>query len=161
MADLVNALQGQETALGELQQELREQLLQQQNQKQVPNPQQSIAAMESKLAELDVKKEYLARQYNEEKETMKKGDAKSIRLEFAKAELAREEKVFELIAARKLAMQTELRAPMRVQLAKAATVPLKPLDPVPYKVLLIGCLTAFAVPFAFTFVSRPAKRESE
>jgi hypothetical protein len=158
MADLVNALQSQQTALGELEQELREQLLQQQNNKQVPSHQQSIAAMERELAKLDTRKEYLVKQLNEKQETMQMGAAKSLQLEFARAELAREEKVFELIAARKLALQTELRAPRRVRLRQRATVPLTPLDPVPYKVLWIGCLIAFAVPLALAFVFRSSKK---
>lgn len=160
MVDLVNALQSQQTALGELKQELREHLLQQQNIKQVPSRQQSIATMEGELAKLDMKKKLLSEQFGRQTKGLKDVGAKCVQFEFAKAELAREEKIFELIAARKLALQTEMRAPARVRLKKKADVPSAPLDPVPYKALWIGCLTAFAVPFALAFVFRPAKRES-
>ena len=75
------------------------------------------------------------------------GGAKSVELEFARAELEREEKVFELIASRKLALQTELRAPARVQLRQKAILPAIPIQPIPYKVLLLACSAAFVAPF--------------
>ena len=41
-------------------------------------------------------------------EELKTGDSNSVQLEFSRAELARKENVFELIAARKLTLQTKL-----------------------------------------------------
>jgi capsular exopolysaccharide synthesis family protein len=61
--------------------------------------------------------------------------------------LAREEKVFEMIASRKLALQTEMRAPARVKFQRRADVPVIPVEPLPYKVLILACVTAFGVPF--------------
>ena len=69
--------------------------------------------------------------------------SKSIELEFTRAELAREEKAFESIANRQLEMQTELRAPSRVQLRQAATVPSEPEARTPYMQLAIACAAAF------------------
>ena len=57
------------------------------------------------------------------------------------------EKVFELIASRKIALQTELRAPARIQLAQKASVPLAPIEPLPYKMLFLACTATFCVPF--------------
>jgi capsular exopolysaccharide synthesis family protein len=71
-----------------------------------------------------------------------------VQFEFALGELAREERVFELIAARRLSLETELRAPTRVQLRQEANVPSTPLNPVPYKLLVISLFAAFAAPLA-------------
>jgi capsular exopolysaccharide synthesis family protein len=69
-------------------------------------------------------------------------------LEFKKSELMREEKVFELIASRRLSLQTEMHAPARVKLQRSADVPAAPVEPVPYKLLLLVSSLAFATPFA-------------
>jgi capsular exopolysaccharide synthesis family protein len=77
---------------------------------------------------------------------LKSGGAQSAELEFKKAELEREQRVFELIAARKLAVQTEMSAPARVSLMGNVTVPALPLDPIPFKLLGLACTLALLAP---------------
>jgi hypothetical protein len=117
----------------------------------------AIESLDHKLAQLDVKKNLLTIRLKEHLKDSQANSNKSVQLAFARTELAREEKVFELIAIRKLALQTELRAPARVRLRQAASVPLKPFNPIPYKKLLVGCLIAFASPLALALIYRPAK----
>jgi capsular exopolysaccharide synthesis family protein len=106
------------------------------------------ARLTEELSDLETRKELLSRRYVDQVREMQSGDEKSVELEFARAELAREDKVFSLIASRKLALQTEMRAPARVKLTRPADVPAAPDQPVPYKMLLLACSLAFAAPFA-------------
>jgi succinoglycan biosynthesis transport protein ExoP len=108
----------------------------------------AIASMEWEMDKLEVKKKLLTRRFDKHMNELKEGGGKSVQLEFARSELMREEKVFEMIAARKLALQTELRAPTRVQLQQAAKIPTTPMVPIPYKLLLMGCTVAFVSPLA-------------
>jgi polysaccharide biosynthesis transport protein len=114
-----------------------------------------ITSLERELAKLDVKNKLLTNRFNEHLEDLKSGGAKSVELEFSRAELTREEKVFELIAARQLAMQTEQHAPARVRLRQPATVPIIPITPIPYKILLLGCVAAMFAPLGLA-VAREA-----
>lgn len=106
-----------------------------------------IASKMQELTALNTKREMLARKFNEHLQELKSGGAQSAELEFAKAELEREQKVFELIAARKLALQTELRAPARVSLMQSAIVPAIAMEPIPYKLLFLACTVALLAPF--------------
>ena len=113
---------------------------------------QRINQLTRELESLDKRHELLAKRFEDQVKELKSGGAKSVELEFARSELEREEKVFELIASRKLALQTELRAPPRVLLRQKAIVPTVPLEPIPYKLLLLACSAAFAVPFGLAVV---------
>jgi capsular exopolysaccharide synthesis family protein len=86
--------------------------------------------------------------FKEQVGDMQLGGGKSVELEFARAELAREEKVFEEIASRKLSLQTESRAPTRVLPQQPAREPLVPLEKLPYKLMVLACCAAFIAPFA-------------
>jgi capsular exopolysaccharide synthesis family protein len=107
-----------------------------------------IVTKEEELNLLMKKRELLTKKFADQQLELKAGGAKSTELEFAKGELAREERVFELIAARKLALQTEQRAPARVTLMQSAKVPSTSLEPIPYKLLLLACMASLASPFA-------------
>jgi len=110
--------------------------------------QQLIATKELELNSLNTKRSLLAERFDKHVAELKAGGAQSAQLEFAKAELEREERVFELIASRKLSLQTELEAPERVSLRQSASVPSVALEPIPYKMLLIACLASLICPFA-------------
>jgi capsular exopolysaccharide synthesis family protein len=110
--------------------------------------QQLIAAKQQELNSLRKKRELLTSKFEDYLDELKEGGAQSAELEFARAELEREEKVFELIAARKLALQTETNAPDRVALMQSAKAPMIALEPIPYKLLLLGCAGALLAPFA-------------
>jgi len=143
---LQEELEENKKKLAKLKVMLTEELSSQQSDDKGQERKLQIAALQRDLATLDVKDKLLTDRYNKQMNELKSGGSKSVQLEFARGELAREEKVFELIAARKLALQTELRAPARVRLRQAASVPSIPMEPIPYKLLLLGCTAALVSP---------------
>lgn len=118
--------------------------------------QKLIATKMQELNTLDAQRKMLREKFDKHVDQLKAGGAQSAQLEFAKAELEREEKVFELIAARKLSLQTELEAPERVSLRQEASVPSLALEPIPYKMLLIACLASLVCPFAIALAREMA-----
>ena len=128
--------------------------------------------IEAKVLELSLvtkKRDMLASKLQERLTEFKNGGAQSAELEFAKSELERDQKVFELIAARTLALQTEMRAPDRVSLTQTADVPKIALEPIPYRLLLLICGGALVAPLGLAFgheliirrVSNPAQLANE
>lgn len=99
------------------------------------------------LAGLEVQQTALQRRFDQELKNVQDGGGKGAELEFAKAELAREEKVFEMIAARKLALQTESKAPARVEVVAEVTASQAPIESAPWKKLFMACTLAMAAPF--------------
>lgn len=106
----------------------------------------ALTAKIKELENLTAKRALLAKRFDEHVEGLKEGTGKSIQLELARADLMREERVFEMIAARKLALQTELQAPARVKSRSPATAPKFPLVPVPYKEMLLASLVGLMLP---------------
>jgi capsular exopolysaccharide synthesis family protein len=106
-----------------------------------------IKHLTEELKLVEARKELLSRSFAEQVLKMQSGNEKSVELEFVRADLAREERVFEMIRSRELALQTEMRAPARVRLTRGADVPTMPEVPVPYKMLLMASAVAFAAPF--------------
>jgi capsular exopolysaccharide synthesis family protein len=76
----------------------------------------------------------------------------SLELEFTRTELAREEKVFEMIAQRAMELQTELRAPGQVTLMKRASIPKKPVEEIPLKNLALALFGSFCLPFGIAIL---------
>ncbi len=136
-----------EATLSEIKAELRETVLAQRAQFHDLARRENLSNLQRELKRLLTKREILAQKFETSIAELKKNGGKSIELEFARAELVREEMVFELIASRKLAMQTELRAPTRVRLRQKASKPKRPVAPLPYKMLVLACSAAFAAPF--------------
>jgi capsular exopolysaccharide synthesis family protein len=78
------------------------------------------------------------------------------------AELARAEKVFELLSERVLKLQTEERAPLGVSLLKRAEVPTSPAEASPLRKMGLAALAALCLPFVLaTFWERFVGRVSE
>ena len=73
-------------------------------------------------------------------------------LEFYRTELAREEKVFELISDRTLALKTELAAPGRVKLLDRANLPTEPVELAPWIPLLLVTLVGLCAPFGIAIL---------
>ena len=136
-----------ENTLAETKTELKEKVLSQRTERHDLSRHEQIETLQLRLDQLLTKREVLTKKFDRSVAELKKNGGKSIELEFARAELEREEKVFELIASRKLAMQTELRAPTRVRLRQKAAKPNHPIAPLPYKMLLMACSAAFVAPF--------------
>lgn len=131
--------------------------------------QRLIEEKESELSSLTKRREMYASKLQQRLEEFKNGGAQSAELEFAKSELERDQKVFELIAARTLALQTEMRAPERVSLVQPAEVPKIALEPIPYRLLLLACAGSLIAPLGLAFahelivrrVSNPEQLASE
>lgn len=137
---------------------LRRKLATQRTEEQKQKNEQWITQLESELAKLNSKSKLLQARYNEHLEELKDGGAKRVEFEFARAELTRKENVFELIEARKLALQTELRAPARVRLRQKAPIPIISLQPVPYTLLLLFCTASLVLPFGLAIVHEKTAR---
>lgn len=105
-----------------------------------------IDSLQLQIAAKKAAEDAYRQQYQERLKTAGQTGSQSLDLEFARAELAREEKVFELIAQRALALQTETRAPARVTLLKSAEVPKVPLERYPLKKLLMAIAIGLCAP---------------
>jgi polysaccharide biosynthesis transport protein len=134
--------------LAELQASARKELSNVRAQQQQEGRGQLIATKTQELISLNKKRTLLAEKFEKELQSLRSGGAQSVELEFSKTELEREEKVFELIAARMLALQTESHAPTRVSLKQVAGVPALAIDPIPYKPLFLACLLSLVGPLA-------------
>ena len=104
-------------------------------------------SVRDKIAALNVKKGVLATRLDAAEQQLEADEANLIKLEFTLAELDREKRVFELIAARKLALETERNAPARVELKVAARPPRTPDPRVAAWKLGLVCGIAFLLPF--------------
>jgi len=90
--------------------------------------------------------------YDSQLKQMGESGSHSLDLQFARAELAREEEVFEQIAQRALALRTEMRAPARVTLMKRADTPSVPIESLPWKQLAAVLLASFGLPFGLAML---------
>ncbi len=93
----------------------------------------------------------LQAEYDKELRNVKQFSGNTLELEFKHDELARAEKVFELIAARSLQLQTEQMAPSRVSLLRMADLPQVPVEAYPLRGLALAILGGFCVPFGLAF----------
>ena len=109
--------------------------------------QRALLAAEQQLAGLVAKREFLSVQ-GIKSQKARSEDGREVQLEFARAALAREEKVFELIADRKLALQTEMRAPARVVRIQKAVAPKEALPTTTSGRMEVAAVIAFVLPFA-------------
>jgi len=149
---LKRELEQREQDLAEFRETLRRMILAQRAEERKATCEAEIEKIDNQLALLETQVKVLENRFHEQLGKIKTGEGKNVEVEFARAELEREERVFEMIASRKLALQTEMRAPARVQLQRRADVPMIPLEPMPYKVLILACSTAFFVPFGLAFM---------
>jgi capsular exopolysaccharide synthesis family protein len=138
--------------LADFKKKLRAMILIQRKEEREANCEQEIGKIDRQLALLETQNSVLTKQFEDQLDKIQSGEGKSVEVEFARAELAREEKVFEMIASRKLALQTEMRAPARIQLQRKAVAPMDPIDPLPYKVLFLACSAAMCAPFGLALL---------
>ena len=130
----------------------REELLASRRADRQADQQNRLAQKEQELAAWNMKRKLLTDKFAAHVKDRQSGGAQSAELEFKRGELEREEGVFELIAARKLALQTEQRAPERVSLMKSAQPPVSALQPIPYKQLFVACLASLFAPLGIAVV---------
>jgi capsular exopolysaccharide synthesis family protein len=144
---LTNEIWQQQEALKEFKTKQREVLLAERTAQRQAERTDSLAKLQQDLELINTRRETLSDKFKKEMEGLKSENTKTVDLEFARAELDREERIFEMIASRKLAMQTESRAPARVALRQSATAPAKPVSPLPYKILFLACAAALVAPY--------------
>jgi capsular exopolysaccharide synthesis family protein len=106
-----------------------------------------LSEMRTNLEVQRLLEDMLRERYEKQLNDMGKSGDQSLELEFTRTELAREEKVFEMIAERAMSLQTEMRAPGRVTLMKRAVTPLKPVEPLPLRNLTLAIFASFCLPF--------------
>jgi len=107
-----------------------------------------LSQMRSDLEGYRLTEKMLRDRYDSQLKKISESGSHSLDLEFARAELAREEEVFEQIAQRALALRTEMRAPAQVTLMKRADTPSAPLQSLPLKQMALALLLSFGLPFA-------------
>ena len=106
-----------------------------------------LAQMRSQLEGQRLMENLLRERYEERLRDASANGNESLNLEFARAELLREEGVHELIAQRVLQLRTEVGAPSRVTLLNRAVAPGAPVERVPMKMLALAVLASFCFPF--------------
>lgn len=107
---------------------------------------QTQQSLRSKISSLNVKKGVLRNRLDAAEKQLEADEEKLISLEFMLAELDREKQVLELIAARKLRLETERNAPERVALMSSARPPECPDPKVAWWKLGLVCGLAFLLP---------------
>ena len=111
-----------------------------------------VSRLQAELQGQRILEQRLQSEYDKELRNVKQFSGNSLELEFKHDELARAEKVFELIAARSLQLQTERLAPSRVSLLHMANVPQVPVEPFPVQGIALALLGGLCAPFGLAFV---------
>ncbi len=104
--------------------------------------------MKLELSRYDVLETKLKAQRDEEQEHVKMASGDTADLTFALDDLAREEKVFGMIAERVIEVQTEEKAPARVIRKEEARVPPAPVEVFPFRSMAVVLLVCLGLPFA-------------
>jgi capsular exopolysaccharide synthesis family protein len=114
-----------------------------------------IAGQEAELAERkrelrkhELLEQTLAEKFDSELAKLQEFSGDTLELKFAQADLVLEEEVFARIAERITKLQTEQRAPARVRLMSEAAPPKKPVELIPYKLIVLGFTAGLCFPFA-------------
>ncbi len=110
-----------------------------------------VSRMRSELQGRQALEERLQMEYDKELRNVKQFSGSTLELEFKHDELERAEKVYELISARLLQIQTERAAPARVKLLNMADVPRAPVQPYPLPGLALAILGGLCLPFGLAF----------
>ena len=110
-----------------------------------------VSRLQAELQGRRVMEQRLQAEYDKELKNVKKFSGNTLELEFKRDELARAEKVFELISARALQLRTERMAPTRVELLRMADVPRTPIEPYPIRLMAVAVLMGLSAPFALAF----------
>ena len=112
---------------------------------------EEITRMRAELQGREILEKHLQGEYDKELRNIKQFSGSTLELEFKYDELSRAQKVFELIAARSLQIQTERMAPTRVALLQMAAVPTAPTESYPLRGLALAILGGLCAPFGLAF----------
>ncbi len=112
---------------------------------------QDLSAIHSQLDRLRMTRKLMQERYDTQIAALKQdvgaSNSQLLELQFAKANLERENSVLDRIADRALSLQTEMRAPARITLREPAKVASLPVVAGPYKQIAAASLIALCAPF--------------
>jgi succinoglycan biosynthesis transport protein ExoP len=94
----------------------------------------------------------LVERINKYRETHKGAGAAAVELEFARGDLARVEQVYNLLLNRINEIETENRAPSRVEVLRQASLPSAPKELLPWRKFAVAACAAMLAPFALAFL---------
>ncbi len=120
--------------------------------------QEERSKIAASLQDLKVRGQQIKEQYDERVTDLQASGGQSIQLEFVRAELERFNKIFELIATKSIALQTESRAPERITKKPAVAPPVLPIEQIPYKHLLLFCSVGLVAPFGLAVAEALVRR---
>lgn len=103
--------------------------------------------LETELENAKATREALQQRYQTAMASIKQSSGDTVSLRFKQEELARAEKVLDLISERIVMLRTEQGAPPRVWEMQRAEVPVEPVQPLPYRNLLLAAMLGFCAPF--------------
>jgi succinoglycan biosynthesis transport protein ExoP len=110
--------------------------------------QNSIAELEAQLRALDVSVQVWTERVKEKRGVQKEVAGDSLQYELVKADYERASGLLDAISSRILTMQTEQRAPERVEIFREASTPIRPDQAIPYKHMGMAAMFALLAPFA-------------
>jgi succinoglycan biosynthesis transport protein ExoP len=144
---LTRGIEQNEKALKELRIHLRQQAQEELRLYSAGKRAEELANLRSELEARKITVKLLSDRYEQELKNVRQVSGDTLELEFKRAELARAEQVFGLIAERALKLRTEQRAPPRVSLLKRADPPAAPIEYFPYRNILLASLAGLCLPF--------------
>jgi len=112
--------------------------------------QDAIADMQRKVAHSAFTIEFLRGKLKSEITSQQEFKGDLLEVEFLRADYERAALVHDQMAARIAALSMEQHAPARVELFKAAAIPVNPDEALPYKKMALAALGAFCLPFLCT-----------
>ncbi|MHB1035992.1 MAG: GumC family protein [Pirellulales bacterium] len=140
-----------ENALKKLEGDLRPKIIQEAERSALAERQGALADMQTKVENQRLLENLLKERLKQQATKNEDVGGQTAELAFAQSELARADKVYELIASRVVTLRTELNAPERVSIYQSAMVPTKP-EKTPYKVLAAVALAGLCFPFFLAVV---------
>lgn len=146
-ARLAKEIEKYQKSLDELRKKLHVQFSEVVKQRQTNAHKDDLAMLKARSSNHQFKEQLLRDRYEKMVKNTTQSSGQSLQLEFLRAELAREEKVFELISSRIVQLITEIVAPARVRLLKPAKVAAAPIERYPVKIMSIAGLAGLLLPF--------------
>lgn len=144
---LANENQKTEKNLDQLREKLHKQFSEEIKLQQISARKDELAQLKADLSNDQFKVQLLQKRYDKMLADTTESSGQSLDLEFRRAELAREEKVLDLISSRIVRLLTESRAPARVTLLEQAKAAVIPIELVPAKLMGIAGLIGLLLPF--------------
>lgn len=121
-----------------------------------------LASLGAQIEQQQLVEGLLKEQIGEERKRMEASGEQSLDLEFKEAALERAEDVYDRLHERAEQLKIETRAPGRVTVFQKATVPMTPVEPVPYAMLGAAGAGSFCLPFVLAlFWDRKTRRIAE